>query len=114
MELVLKDRDYVPDGTGGVVSAAGAQEVLARVLFKLTARRGAFPFLPELGSRLYLLRQAKPGQWKGLARQYAAEALAQETALTVTDVSAEARGERLWVTVELEWNGQGLSAQLDV
>jgi DNA-binding MarR family transcriptional regulator len=54
MELKLKNRDYCPDGSGGLERGDGAQAVLARVLFRLTARRGALPFLPELGSRLHL------------------------------------------------------------
>lgn len=59
MALVLREGDYVPDGRGGFRSAEGGQEVLERVLWKLTVRRGSFPFLPELGSRLHLL-----GRWK--------------------------------------------------
>ena len=48
MELKLENGDYVPDGKGGHVRLGGAEEVLARVLFRLTARRGAVPFLPAL------------------------------------------------------------------
>lgn len=114
MELQLKDRDYVPNGAGGVVGLTGAEEVLARTLFRLAVRRGSFPFLLELGSRLYLLRGAKPAQWESLARQYAAEALAGETELTVTGVRVRAEGERLWVETSLTWNGQSLAAALDV
>ena len=53
MELQLENRDYVPDGHGGVTGLRGMEALLARTLFRLTARRGALPFLPELGSRLY-------------------------------------------------------------
>ena len=42
-ELALRHGDYVPDGTGGVVRAEGAEAVLEQVRFRLTARRGAFP-----------------------------------------------------------------------
>lgn len=61
MELQLENRDYVPDGHGGVTGLRGMEALLARTLFRLTAHRGALPFLPELGSRLYQLRRAKPG-----------------------------------------------------
>ena len=52
MENLLRDGDYVPNGFGGFTRLYGTQEVLARALFRLTCRRGSFPFLPELGSRL--------------------------------------------------------------
>ena len=53
MELRLEQGDYVPNGAGGFQRLEGAEALLQRVLFRLTARRGQFPFLPELGSRLY-------------------------------------------------------------
>ena len=52
METKLLNGDYVPDGLGGVARCQGADALLERVLFRLTARRGQFPPLPELGSRL--------------------------------------------------------------
>ena len=55
MELELKNGDYVPDGIGGVHRVSGREALAQRVLFRLTARRGSFPFWPELGSRLYQL-----------------------------------------------------------
>ena len=56
-EWKLKDGDFVPDGTGDFCRLEGSEAVLQRVLFKLTARRGSFPFLPELGSQLHRLGQ---------------------------------------------------------
>lgn len=75
---------------------------MARTLFRLTARRGALPFLPELGSRPYQLRRAKPVQWDSMARQYVAEALAGERELAVTEVAVRQAGERLWVAGKTE------------
>ena len=49
MELRLEQGDYVPNGAGGFQRLEGAEALLQRVLFRLTARRGQFPFLPELG-----------------------------------------------------------------
>ena len=51
VEWKLTEGDYVPDGKGGFTALTGSGEVLARVLYRLTARRGALPFLPGLGSR---------------------------------------------------------------
>ena len=55
MGLSLRNGDYVPDGTGGLRRTEGREALLEQVLFRLTARRGTFPFLPELGSRLWQL-----------------------------------------------------------
>ena len=40
METKLLNGDYVPDGLGGVARCQGADALLERVLFRLTARRG--------------------------------------------------------------------------
>ena len=67
MELKIKDRDYVADGAGGLVRVSGWDELLERVLFKLSVRRGSFALVPELGSKLHLLwRQSntRPRRWR--------------------------------------------------
>lgn len=110
MALLLKDGDYVADERGGLRTVEGAQDLLQRVLFRLQVRRGSFPFLPELGSRLYLLRREKPGVRQALARQYAAEALRGEN-VEVAEVTVEEEyGGRLRVLVSLEWEGARLEA----
>ena len=107
MELQLENRDYVPDGHGGVTGLRGMEALLARTLFRLTARRGALPFLPEL-------RRAKPVQWDSMARQYVAEALAGERELAVTEVAVRQAGERLWVQVRLKTaDGQAWTVAVD-
>ena len=113
MELYLRDGDYLPDGKGGFRRTQGREELLQRVLWKLTARRGSFPFLPDLGSRLYRLGREKASERQSLARQYVAEALADENGLAVTDV-AVAAGERMEVTVRLDWQGESLDVKLDL
>ena len=65
MELKLVNGDYVPDGAGGMTRLSGADEVLGRVLFRLTARRGSLPFLPELGCIWSCGRNPLPGShWR--------------------------------------------------
>ncbi len=78
MELKIKDRDYVADGAGGLVRVSGWDELLERVLFKLSVRRGSFALVPELGSKLHLLWREKGESRATAAKQYAAEALADE------------------------------------
>ncbi len=113
MELKLEQGDYVPDGLGGFESLDGAQALLARVLFRLTARRGQFPFLPDLGSRLYQLGREKPSAREALALQYVTEALAPETDLAVlgTQLTEDGSGAAT-LTAQLEWQGAPLSVQV--
>lgn len=114
MALLLKDGDYVAVERGGLRTVEGAQDLLQRVLFRLQARRGSFPFLPELGSRLYLLGREKPGDRQALARQYAVEALRGEE-VEVTGVAVEeSQPGRLRVLVDMEWNGVHLAAEVMV
>lgn len=106
----LREGDYCPDGAGGFALSNGAEGVLEKVLFLLTARRGSFPLLPQVGSRLYLLRQAKPSARGALGASYAAEALAGEPDLQVTGaVWDENQGT---LHVELEWQGESLRASV--
>ncbi len=105
MSLKLTDRDYAPDGNGGVAAAQGGEELLEEALFRLTARRGSFPFLPELGSRMHLLRRRKPSEWDTLALQYAAEALEDMEGVRVTGAAARRDGDRLLVTAALLYEG---------
>lgn len=114
MELFLKRGDYLPDGQGGVCRATGKEELLQRVLWKLTVRRGSFPFLPELGSRLYTLARHKPSDWQGLAEEYVAQALTGEENLRIDRVDVTRAAEGLDVTVRLNWQGEDLTIKLEV
>lgn len=109
MELLIKDRDYVPDGTGGLVRVSGTDELLQRVLFRLSARRGGFSPLPEVGSRLHLLWSEKPSNRAAAAKKYVAEALRDEKELTVTDVSVTPCGDGMKVTAALRYQGEDLA-----
>lgn len=115
VSLLLQNRDYVSDGNGGVAVVQDGDELLGEVLFRLTARRDSFPFLPALGSRMHLLRRAKPSERESLALQYAVEALKDLTEVTVTGASVQREGDALWVSVELLWQGTRLAvtAQLE-
>lgn len=114
METKLLNGDYLPNGLGGVVRCQGAQALLERVLFRLRARRGQFPLLPELGSRLHQLPREPAAQRLSAARLYVAEALAEE-AVTVEDVSLAPAGDgRSQVAVRLRYHGEELSVTLTV
>lgn len=115
MELKIKDGDYVA-ANGGLVSLEGDEALLQRVLYRLTARRGAFPFLETMGSRLYTLGSVKRGQRAAAAKQYVVEALGEETGLTVTEVEyREEYGDGLGtVRVTLRWAGGSYTLETEV
>ena len=115
MSLLLQNRDYADDGNGGVAEVQDGDEVLAEVLFRLSARRESFPFLPGLGSQMHLLRRVKPSERESLALQYAAEALEGLTEVTVTGASVRQENGAFGISVELLWRGTRLTvtAQLE-
>lgn len=114
MEARLHNGDYIPDGLGGVVRCKDGDALLERVLFRLTARRGGFPLLPQLGSRLYLLGREPAAQRLSAARLFAAEALADED-VTVSGVSlTPVGGGRIYVRVMLDYQGTELAASVTV
>ncbi len=114
MSLLLKDRDYVADGNGGVAVVRDGEALLNEVLFRLAARRGSFPFLPELGSRMERLRREKTSGREILAKQFAVEALDDMEDVTVTDTMVRQEGDRLWVSVSLLWQGEQLSVAVQL
>jgi len=113
MELMIRDGDYVPGG-GSFRTAEGAEELLERVLFKLQARRGSFPLLPELGSQLYRLPSVKKSQREIMARQYVAQALADEEELEITGVTLSEENGQGWLSVSLLWRGEPLSVETGI
>ena len=114
MALMIRDGDYVPDGVGGLKRVSGREALLQRVLFKLTARRGAFPFREELGSRLWRLPRLPASQRPGAALQYVAEALEGE-GLAVESVELTPLGEgAVSLTAVLARQGEPLSVSLDI
>lgn len=114
MELELRDGDYVADGAGGLRHVQGREALLQRALFRLTARRGTFPFWEELGSRLWTLGRLPGPERQAAARQYVAEALAEEP-VTVEEVLLE-QGEdgAAAVTVRLRYEGESLPVTVEV
>lgn len=112
MENKLVSGDYVPDGAGGILRQHGKEALLSRALFCLTCRRGAFPFLPELGSRLWQLKEQKPASMAANAMSYAAEAVAP-LGLTVTGVQITPMENRC-IHLDVQLALQGDTAVLEV
>lgn len=99
----------------GVFSGAKeATPLLQRVLYRLTAHRGQFSLLPQLGSQLYLLGRESSANRASSAKKFVAEALAEEE-VEVTDVILSPLGEgRIQVEVLLDYQGSDLSILLTV
>lgn len=111
--MLIRNGDYVPDGQGSVLSAGGGDAAICDVLFRLSARRGGFPLMPELGSQMHRLRWEKPSARTALARRYAVEALSGLVGVAVTDAGVTVAGDRLLVQVELLWQGEPLTVELE-
>ena len=114
MELVLRNGDYVSDGTTGLRRVQGQEALLQRVLFRLCAKRGKFPFWETLGSRLWQLGQVPASARPAAAKQYVTEALAEERGLTVEDVVLVQNGETGILTAELSYEGERLSVTVEL
>lgn len=114
MELELKNGDYVADNAGGLRRVQGREALMQRVLFRLAARRGAFPFWEDLGSRLWELGKLPALSRQAAARQYVTEALAEEP-VTVEDVTLEqGRDGTAAVTARLRYQGEALPVTVEV
>ena len=114
MENLCVNGDYVPDGFGGFTRLQGTQALLQRALFKLCCKRGSFPFLPELGSRLYMLGREKPAARSDCARQDAAEALSgMGVAVTQAQVTSLPDG-KARVTVQLRCEDETATLEVTV
>ena len=111
----MKNGDYLPDARGGLRYAEDTDALLQRVLWKLTVRRGSFPFLPTLGSRLYTLPRSRASEWSDLARLYAAQALETEEGLTVTgaEILPGEGGAQVRVTMKYQGTELAVTAPLE-
>ena len=114
MALALRNGDYVSDGAAGLCRAQGQAALLQRVLFRLSARRGSFPFQEDLGSRLWQLGQLPLAARQAAAQQYVAEALAQERDLSVERVTLLQNGDAASLTAELLYEGTSLTVTVDI
>lgn len=112
-EPVLQNGDYRLSG-GNIQYAEGEKALLERVLFRLRARRGRFPFCDGLGSRLWQLSSLSPGQRPSAAEQYVAEALADEPVRVERVEITESANDAAALTVILLWEDETLTVTLEV
>ena len=108
--LALVNGDYQPRGNGLRI-VTGDAALLQRILLKLTAHRGQFPFGEEFGSRLWTLSQLRPSERQAAAEQYVVEALADEAGLKVESVALAESGGTAKLTVCVSVNGTQLTVE---
>ena len=94
MELKIRNGDYVALENGGMEMVEGSAELIQRVLYRLTARREGFPFIPTLAVR---------------------EALHEEEDLDVTGVTLDNAAQGLYtLRVALQYKGDPIEVALTI
>lgn len=111
MELKIVNGDYVFSQGGGFARAYGTEAVLCRVLYRLSARRGRYSLLPEMGSDLWKLAQTPESRREETALAAVTEALTDEP-VTVSSVTVTGMDDRLKVHVELDCQGEIITAEV--
>ena len=97
MELKLENGRYLSSATG-LAEVSGTEELAQRICMKLAARRGKFWLMPDYGSRLYtLISGVKPADREAAVRAYVAEALQDESRVSLNDMSMEVEGDTLYL-----------------
>lgn len=108
----LNSGDYVAVGSS-IARAQGQEAAFCNALFRLQCRRGSFPFLPDLGSRLWMLGRERPADRAVLARQYCAEALSG-SGVRAENVCVREQGGALLVETELRQGEDTVSVEVSV
>lgn len=109
--MMLVNGDYVPQ-ENHLRSVEGDEAVLQRMLMKLTARRGQFPFMEDFGSRLWTLDRLRPAERQAAAEQYVLEALQDEPCLTIEQVTLAENGGKAALTVKAIKGERRLTAEV--
>nr|WP_302647957.1 hypothetical protein [uncultured Dysosmobacter sp.] len=109
--MMLVNGDYVPQ-ENHLRSVEGDEAVLQRMLMKLTARRGQFPFMEDFGSRLWTLGRLRPAERQAAAEQYVLEALRDEPGLTIEQVTLAENGGKAALTVKTIKGERRLTAEV--
>ena len=85
MDTAISNGDFICDSKGIPVELTGYDELLQRVLIRLTVKKGSFIYDTSLGSRLYTLKSTD-GNLKERALSLVREALVDISEVIVDDV----------------------------
>ncbi|MFR1179007.1 MAG: histidine kinase [Acutalibacteraceae bacterium] len=107
MDTAISNGDFICDSKGIPVELTGYDELLQRVLIRLTVKKGSFIYDTSLGSRLYTLKSTD-GNLKERALSLVGEALVDISEVIVDDVFTTWTndGENLELTVVLSINNE--------
>ena len=107
MDTAISNGDFICDSKGVPVELTGYDELLQRVLIRLTVKKGSFIYDTSLGSRLYTLK-ATDGNIKERALSLVREALIDISEVVIEDVLTTLTndGENLELTVILSVNNK--------
>lgn len=86
MDTAIANGDFLLDDRGRPLAITGMQEILQRILIRLTVKKGSFIFDPDLGSNLYTLKTSGLSA-KGDALKLVREALQDMKGISVENVS---------------------------
>ena len=90
---------------------SGSLELAQRVEMKLCARRGGFALMPQFGSRLYMLPGVRASEREAAARQYIAEALADEPLVELEGLTLAYIGDSV---LQLELSFTALESEFEI
>lgn len=96
MDTAIQNGDFLRDAGGRLRSLDGREELLQRAYLRLQARRGAFPYDPQLGSRISLFSPEELTVETAMA--CIEEAMVDDTALTAVGTTVIPSG----VAVEID------------
>lgn len=85
MDTAVSNGDFLCNSKGTPINLGGYEELLQRVLIRLTVKKGSFVYDKSLGSRLYTLK-ATDGNIKERALALVREALIENPEVAVNDV----------------------------
>lgn len=85
MDTAVSNGDFLCNSKGTPINLAGYEELLQRVMIRLTVKKGSFVYDKSLGSRLYTLK-VTDGNIKERALALVREALIEIPEVAVNDV----------------------------
>lgn len=113
MDNLIHNGDMVLDHLGGVQSVTGIQEVIQRVMIRLTMRQGAFVYDTALGSRLYQMDIHQTDEFTLLAVIRDALSDMQEVSVIGVEKNVDYEEQVLYLTVYIQVNGQDAILELN-
>ena len=114
MDTLLENGEHVQGATGLPITISGGQATRQRLMIRLAADRGKFAPYPQLGSRLFEIKNLPEHERERAAFDYAVQALLPERARVEEVVLGRDTSGRLWVSVIASLAGQEYRLEVGV